>query len=158
MRSDKMIPRHVYGKPFTVRFPGWQGYAQDTVTQKDTSSKWDWWIVPFAKVPRKGWISHTRPMWLWGYSLLKILSPRPLLYGARWIPRCPCKTLYFTWRVELLRGWNRVGCTIDHWRLRSKGGLGVPLMHSFIHKCNVHTNLWWKWTCNHDNNQLPYQL
>jgi hypothetical protein len=30
------------------------------------------------KVPRRRWISHTYPMWLWGYSLFKILSPWPV--------------------------------------------------------------------------------
>jgi hypothetical protein len=50
----------------------------------------------FLNVPRKRLISHTHPMWLWDYSLLKI-SP---LYGARWLPRRPCKVSYYK-RFEL---------------------------------------------------------
>jgi hypothetical protein len=43
------------------------------------------------KVPRRGWISHTYPMWLWGHSLFKILSPEPVLYGTKWLLWCPHK-------------------------------------------------------------------
>jgi hypothetical protein len=37
------------------------------------------------KVPRRRWISHTYPVWLWGHSLFKISSPGPVLYGTKWI-------------------------------------------------------------------------
>jgi hypothetical protein len=36
-----------------------------------------------CKVPRGRWISHTRPMWLWGYILFKILSPESVLHGTK---------------------------------------------------------------------------
>jgi hypothetical protein len=34
---------------------------------------------------------HTPLLRLWDYSLLKTSSPEPLLYGAMWLPRRPCK-------------------------------------------------------------------
>jgi hypothetical protein len=37
------------------------------------------------KVPRKGRISHTYPMWLWGHSSVKISSPGPVLRGTKWL-------------------------------------------------------------------------
>jgi hypothetical protein len=37
------------------------------------------------KVPRRGWISHIYPMWLWGHILFKISSPGPVLLGTRWV-------------------------------------------------------------------------
>jgi hypothetical protein len=37
------------------------------------------------KVPRRRWISHTYPMWLWGHSLLKIYSPGPYFNGTKWL-------------------------------------------------------------------------
>jgi hypothetical protein len=36
-------------------------------------------------VPRRRWINHTNPMWLWGYSLFMILSPGPFSYGTKWL-------------------------------------------------------------------------
>jgi hypothetical protein len=42
------------------------------------------------KVPRR-WISHIYPMWLWGYSSFKILSPRAVLHGTKWLLQCPHK-------------------------------------------------------------------
>jgi hypothetical protein len=36
-------------------------------------------------VPAKRRISHTHPMWFWGYSLFKISSPGPVLYGTKWL-------------------------------------------------------------------------
>jgi hypothetical protein len=37
------------------------------------------------KVPRGRWISHTRPVWLWGYSPFRISSSVPLLHGTKWL-------------------------------------------------------------------------
>jgi hypothetical protein len=35
------------------------------------------------KVPRRRWISHKYPVWLWGHSLFKISSPGPVLHGTK---------------------------------------------------------------------------
>jgi hypothetical protein len=37
------------------------------------------------KLPTRRRISHTYPMWLWGHSLFKILSPGPVFYGTKWL-------------------------------------------------------------------------
>jgi hypothetical protein len=37
------------------------------------------------KVPRRRWISHICPVWLWGYSSFEILSPGPVLHGTKWL-------------------------------------------------------------------------
>jgi hypothetical protein len=37
------------------------------------------------KMPRRRRISHTRPMWLWGYSSFNISSPGPVLHGTKWL-------------------------------------------------------------------------
>jgi hypothetical protein len=34
----------------------------------------------------KRWFNRIHPMWLWSHSLLKISSPVPSPYGARWLP------------------------------------------------------------------------
>jgi hypothetical protein len=47
------------------------------------------WRSHLQKVPRRRQISHTYPMWLWGCSLFKILSPGPVLHGTKWLPWCP---------------------------------------------------------------------
>jgi hypothetical protein len=79
---------------------GWQDYLWNTVT----------W-----KVPGKRWISHTRPMWLWGYRLLKILSPGCYCTEPGDYQDTPLsKILHFVWSVGLLRGWNRRGYTVDY--------------------------------------------
>jgi hypothetical protein len=36
------------------------------------------------KVPTR-WISHTCPVWLWGYSSFEISSPGPILHGTKWL-------------------------------------------------------------------------
>jgi hypothetical protein len=46
------------------------------------------------------------------------------------------KTKHVIRSVGLLKGWNRGGCTIDHWKSRCKGRLRpIPyaFIHSFIH-------------------------
>jgi hypothetical protein len=69
----------------------------------------------------------------WGYSLLKILLPGLLPYGPRLLSRRPCKwDTHFVWSVGLLKGWNRGGCTIDHWRLRCNGQFR-PSPYTFIY-------------------------
>jgi hypothetical protein len=40
------------------------------------------------KVPRRRWIIHTCPVWLWGYSSFEILSPGSILYRAKWLLWC----------------------------------------------------------------------
>jgi hypothetical protein len=42
-------------------------------------------------VPWKKWIGHTHPMWLWGYSLFKILSLGPVFYRTKWLRWWPHK-------------------------------------------------------------------
>jgi hypothetical protein len=44
------------------------------------------------KVSKGRWLSHTHPMWLWGYSSFKILSPEPVLHGSKWLGWCPHKS------------------------------------------------------------------
>jgi hypothetical protein len=64
----------------------------------------DWWSHLW-KVPRKRWISHTYPMWLWGHSLFKISSPGPLLHGTKWLLLRPLyKVLHFIRGMGLLKG------------------------------------------------------
>jgi hypothetical protein len=36
-------------------------------------------------VPRRRWISHTYPMWLWAHSLFKNSPHGPVLYGTKWL-------------------------------------------------------------------------
>jgi hypothetical protein len=52
---------------------------------KDTFSNWNWEMVPLRTVRRIRWISHAYPMRLWGYSLYKISSHGPVLYGTKWL-------------------------------------------------------------------------
>jgi hypothetical protein len=44
----------------------------------------DWWSH-LRKVPKRRWISHTYPMWLWCHSLFKISSPGPVFHGTQWL-------------------------------------------------------------------------
>jgi hypothetical protein len=87
------------------------------------------------KVLRKRWISHTQPIWLWGYDLLNVSPFGPLIYGARWLSRRPCKMLRFIRSEGLLKGWNREGYTIGHWKSRRKGR-SRPTPYAFIHSIN----------------------
>jgi hypothetical protein len=36
-------------------------------------------------VPRRRWINHTCPVWLWGYSSFKISSPGLILHVTKWL-------------------------------------------------------------------------
>jgi hypothetical protein len=42
------------------------------------------------------------------------------------------KMLHFIWSAGLLKGWNRQGCTTDHWRWKCKGQ-SRPTLYTFIH-------------------------
>jgi hypothetical protein len=55
------------------------------------------------KVPRGRWISHTCPMWLWGYSLFTISSPGPVLHGTKlllWRPHKQRPTFYSKYGIN----------------------------------------------------------
>jgi hypothetical protein len=112
---------------------------------------------PSRNVPRKRWISHTHPTWLWGYNLLKMSPPEPLLYGARWLPRRPYKIPHFIRSVGLLRGWNRGGggCAIlvDHYGSRCEGR-SRPTPYAFIHAFISGRTEENHWKLNH-NSQCP---
>jgi hypothetical protein len=87
------------------------------------------------KVPRKRWISHTHPMWLWGHSLFKILSPGPVFYGTKrllWGPHKQSPSFHSKCMID--KGLIKRGSTIDHWRSQFKrpNYYGPPLTHSFI--------------------------
>jgi hypothetical protein len=47
---------------------------------------------------------------------------------------------YFIRSVGLLKGWNKEGCSTDHWRLPYKGRSGLPLMRSFNSDCSLITH------------------
>jgi hypothetical protein len=95
-----------------------------------------WWPY-LRKVPRRRWISHTYPMWFWGYSLFKISSPGPILHGTKWRPWRPYKqSSKFHSKCRIDKGLIKMGSTIDHYRSQCKGRIIVahPLcIHSFIH-------------------------
>jgi hypothetical protein len=40
-------------------------------------------LTDLRKVPRRGWISHTHPVWLWGCRPYQISSHVPLFYGTK---------------------------------------------------------------------------
>jgi hypothetical protein len=68
------------------------------------------------KVPGKRWIRQTHPMWLWGHSLFKISSPRPVFHGTKWLPWRPHKqspTFHLKCRID--KGLINRGSTTDHW-------------------------------------------
>jgi hypothetical protein len=57
--------------------------------------------------------------------------------------RCPCnKILHFIEGIGLLMGWNRGGCTTDHWRSQCKGQ-SRPTPYTFNH-FKWHTQFWQK--------------
>jgi hypothetical protein len=57
------------------------------------------------KVTRGRWISHTHPMWLWGYSSFMILSSGSVLHGIKWLLWCPIsKVIHFFRSVGLIKG------------------------------------------------------
>jgi hypothetical protein len=57
------------------------------------------------KVLRRRLISHTYPMWLWDFSLLKISSPGPVFMEPSDYYDVPInKVLYFSQSVGLIKG------------------------------------------------------
>jgi hypothetical protein len=96
----------------------------------------DWWSH-LRKVPRRRWISHTHPVWLWGCSSCKISSPVPVLHGTKWLlwrPNIQSPTLHS--RCGINKGLIKRGSTIDHWRSRCKGWILWPtviFVHTYIH-------------------------
>jgi hypothetical protein len=95
------------------------------------------------KVPRKRWISHTYPMWLWGHSLFTISSPGPVLHITKRLLRRPLKqspTLHSRCRIN--KGLIERGSTIDHWRSRCKGRILWSTPPSLSHaRTQTHTQI-----------------
>jgi hypothetical protein len=52
---------------------------KETLFQTGSDRRPHLWMMP-----RRRWISHTYPMWLWGHSLFKISSPGSVLYGTNY--------------------------------------------------------------------------
>jgi hypothetical protein len=87
-------------------------------------------------VPRRGRISHTHPVWLWGCSPSKILSPGPVFYGTKWLPWRPHRwghTLHSRCRIN--KGLIKRGRTIDLERSRCKVWFLWPTPYTYIHAC-----------------------
>jgi hypothetical protein len=83
-------------------------------------------ITSSAKSAQKWSISHTYPVWLWGYRLSKSSSPGSLLYGTNWLSWCPHK------KNPVLHSYGRIGKRInqkgDHnisWRLLCNGWINL---------------------------------
>jgi hypothetical protein len=83
------------------------------------------------KVPRKGWIGFTCPMWFWGYSLPMTLLGHYLMEPGDYQDTPFSKILHFIQSVKLLRCWKWGGCTVDHWWSWCKD-LSRPIPYSFI--------------------------
>jgi hypothetical protein len=68
------------------------------------------------KMPRKRWIRHTGPMWLWGYSLRfrHLHHCFTELGDHQDVP--VSKILHFILSIGMLKSWNRGGCTRDQWK------------------------------------------
>jgi hypothetical protein len=77
----------------------------------------DWWSH-LRKVPRRRWISHTHPVWLWGCSPCRILSPGPVFHGTKWLlwhPHIQSPTLHLRCGInkglikreaqQIIEGW-----------------------------------------------------
>jgi hypothetical protein len=85
-------------------------------------------------MPGNRWICHRHPMWLWGHSLFKILSPGPVFYETKWLlwrPYKPSPTFHLKCRIDT--GLIKKGK--HNWSLKvAMQGLdyGPPLMHSSI--------------------------
>jgi hypothetical protein len=93
----------------------------------------DWWSHS-RKVPKRGWISHTYPVWLWGCSPRQISSPGPVFYGTKWLlwrPHIQSPTLHS--RCGISKVLIKRESTIDHCRSRCNGWYGRPLIHTYTH-------------------------
>jgi hypothetical protein len=93
----------------------------------------DWWCH-LRKVPRRKWISHTQPVWLWGCSSFKISSPGPVFRETKWLlwrPHIQSPTLHS--RCGINTGLIKRGSTIDHWRSRCKDWCFWPTPYTYIH-------------------------
>jgi hypothetical protein len=64
----------------------------------------DWWSH-LQKVPRRGWISHTHPVWLWGCSPYKISSPGPVFLEPSDYYETPIDVI-----LHFIRGVRLIGC------------------------------------------------
>jgi hypothetical protein len=90
------------------------------------------------KIPRRRWISHAYPVWLWGCSSRKISSPGPAFHGTKWLlwhPHIKSPTLHFRCRIN--RWLIKRGSIIDHWKSRCKGRILWPTPHTYIHTLRI---------------------
>jgi hypothetical protein len=95
------------------------------------------WRSRVRKVPRRRWISHTHPVWLWGCSPCKISSSGPIFHGTKWLlwrPHIQSPTLHS--RCGINKGLIKSGSTIDHWRSRCKGWILWRIPYTYIHTYN----------------------
>jgi hypothetical protein len=92
------------------------------------------------KVRRGRWISHTCPLWLWGYSPFTVSSPGPVFYGAGWLLWGPQKqdpAVHSKCGID--KGLIQRGSTVDQWWSRCRGRKRpAPLyIHTYIRFINV---------------------
>jgi hypothetical protein len=101
------------------------------------------WRSHLRKVLRRGRIGHAYPMWLWGCSLFKIPSPRPVFRGTKWLlwrPNIQSPTFHSMCR--LYKGFIKRKSTIDHWRSWCKGWILWSTPYTYIY-----TYKWIHWIC-----------
>jgi hypothetical protein len=115
----------------------------DMETQIDVKDSWSTplpfqigidWSSHLRKVPRRRWISHTYPVWLWARSLFKISLPGPGLHGTKrqlWRPYIRSPTLHS--RSGINEGLIKRGSTTDHWRSRCNGWILRPTPYAYIY-------------------------
>jgi hypothetical protein len=126
--------------PGTNLVEAWVGYGASLDVPKRASFQIgvDWWSH-LRKMPRRRWISHTHPVWLWGCSSCKISSPGPVLHWTKWLlwrPRIWSPTLHSSCGIN--KGLIKMGSTIDHWRSRCKGWFLWTTPYTHIHTY-IHT-------------------
>jgi hypothetical protein len=85
-------------------------------------------------VPRQRRNGHACPVRMWGFSSLEIASLGSVLYGTKWLFRCPhVQDPAFHSKRRIAEGMDRRGSTIDHCRSRCKGRWAHPLyIHTYI--------------------------
>jgi hypothetical protein len=107
----------------------------------------DWWSH-LRKVPRRRWISHTYPVWLWGCSSCKISSPGPVLHGTKWLlwrPHMQSPTLHS--RCWINKGLIKRG---KHNRSLKVAVQGLDFMahhfyiHTYIHIHTTFHKIWFR--------------